>query len=109
MMRREFLKACGLVAVGTALVSPVRALARRAEPEPAALPPDSAYERMKKLRIDYMLAAGDTQRRFELNRQLMGLAFEMKDAGASRAHIMTMGQATLYHAKREVARLRALA
>jgi hypothetical protein len=29
----------------------------------------------------------------------------MKAAGASRADIMTMGQATLCHAKREVARL----
>jgi hypothetical protein len=40
MTRGDFLKACGLVAVGTALMRPVRALARRAEREPATLPPD---------------------------------------------------------------------
>jgi hypothetical protein len=102
MTRRDFLKACGLVAVGTALMRPVRRW--RVQPEPAALPPDSAYERMKKLRIDYMLAAGDKPRRFELNQEFIALAFEMKEAGASKAHIMQMGQVTLYDAKREVAR-----
>jgi hypothetical protein len=109
MTRGDFLKACGLVAVGTALMRPVRALARRSEPEPATLPLDSAYDRMKRLRIDYMLAAGDPQRRYAINREFIALAFEMKAAGASRADIMTMGQATLFHAKQEVARLRALA
>jgi hypothetical protein len=82
MTRGDFVKACGLVAVGTALMRPVRALARRAEPEPATLPPDSAYERMKRLRIDYMLAAGDPQRRYAINREFIALAFEMKAAGA---------------------------
>jgi hypothetical protein len=109
MTRGDFAKAFGLVAVGTALMRPVRALARRSEPEPATLPPDSAYERMKRLRIDYMLAVGDPQRRYAINREFIALAFEMKAAGASRADIMTMGQATLCHAKREVARLRVLA
>jgi hypothetical protein len=110
MRRDDFLEACGLVAVGTALMRPVRALARRAaQPEPATLPPDSAYERTKRLRIDYMLAAGDPHRRYAINREFIALAFEMKAAGASRADIMTMGRATLCHAKREVARLRALA
>jgi hypothetical protein len=86
MRRDDFLEACGLVAaVGTALMRPVRALARRAEPEPATLPPDSAYERMKRLRIDYMLAVGDPQRRYAINREFIALAFEMKAAGASRA------------------------
>jgi len=55
MTRRKFLKACGLVVVGVALTRPLRAIARPAQPEPAALPPDSAYERMKRLRVDYML------------------------------------------------------
>ena len=109
MTRGDFLKACGLVTVGTALMRSVRALARRAEPEPATLPPDSAYERMKRLRIDYMLALGDPQRCYAINREFIALAFEMKAAGASRADIMTMGQATLCHAKREVDPRRALA
>jgi hypothetical protein len=56
-----------------------------------------------------MLAVGDPQRRYAINREFIALAFEMKAAGASRADIMTMAQATLCHAKREVARLRALA
>jgi hypothetical protein len=56
---------------------------------------------MKRLRIDYMLAAGDPQRRYAINREFIALAFEMKAAGASRADIMTIGQATLCHAKRE--------
>jgi hypothetical protein len=38
MTRRTFLKASGLVAVGVALMRPVRALARRAEPKAAPLP-----------------------------------------------------------------------
>jgi hypothetical protein len=83
-------------------------LARRAEPDAAPLPPDSAYERMKRLRIDYMLAAGDPRRRFAINREFVALALKMRAAGASRGHIMTMGQATLFHAKREVAELPAL-
>src|ERR1700733_3510498 len=82
--------------------------ARRAESEAAPLPPDSAYERMNRLRIDYMLAAGDPRRRFAINREFIALAFEMRTAGASRGHIMTMGQAPLFHARREVAELRAL-
>jgi hypothetical protein len=88
MTRREFLKASGLVAVGVALMRPVRALACRAEPDAAPLPPDSAYERMKRLRIDYMLAAGDPRRRFAINREFVALAFEMRAAardGASHA------------------------
>jgi len=107
MTRREFLKASGLVAVGVALMRPALALARRAEPDAASLPPDSAYERMKRLRVDYMLAAGDPQRRFAINRELITLAFEMKAAGASRADIMTIGQKSLYVARQEVAALRA--
>ena len=107
MTRREFLQASGLVAIGIALMRPAHALARRAEPEAAPLPPDSAYERMKRLRVDYMLAAGDTQRRLAINQDLVALAFEMKDAGASRADIMTIGQKSLYFARQEVAALRA--
>jgi hypothetical protein len=109
MTRREFLKACGVVAVGAALMRPVYAVTRRREPEPAALPPDSAYERIKTPRIDCMLADGDPQQRLAINREFVALAFEMKDAGASRGHIMTMAQATLYHAKREVATMGARA
>lgn len=105
MKRRDFLKACGLVAVGAALVRPWRALARPVQPEPSPLPPDSAYERMLRLRVNYILAEGKPQKRFAINRNLIALAFEMRDAGASQAHIMTMAQATLYHAKREVAAL----
>jgi hypothetical protein len=60
---------------------------------------------MKRLRIYYMLALGDPQRRYAINREFIALAFEMKAAGASRVDTMTMGQATLCHAKREVARL----
>jgi len=54
-----------------------------------------------------MLAAGDPGRRFAVNREFIALAFEMKEAGASRAHIMKMGQVTLYQAQREVEALRA--
>jgi hypothetical protein len=41
MRRGDFLKACGLVAVRTALMRPVRALAGRSEPEPATLAPNA--------------------------------------------------------------------
>ncbi len=50
---------------------------------------------MKRLRIDYMLAAGDPQRRYAINREFIALAFEMKAAGASRAGIARRASAIL--------------
>jgi hypothetical protein len=40
---------------------------------------------MKRLRIDYLWAVGDPQRRYAINREFIALAFEMKAAGVSRA------------------------
>jgi hypothetical protein len=53
MTRGDFLKACGLVAVGTALMRPVRALARRSAPEPATLPILHARKLAQRVIDDY--------------------------------------------------------
>jgi hypothetical protein len=97
MTRKDFLKLGGAVLAAVGLLGPARVLARE------QLPPDSAYERIKRLRIDYMRATGNPQLRFAINRDIVGLAFEMKAAGASRQHIMTIGQKSLYAAQHEYA------
>jgi hypothetical protein len=99
MTRRDLFKLGGAVLAAVSLLGPARVLVGEQPP------PDSAYERMKRLRIDYMRAAGNPQRRFAINRDIVGLAFEMKAAGASRQHIMTIGQMSLCAAQHEYAAL----
>ena len=95
MTRRDLFKLAGAVLAAVSLLRPARIFACE------QVPPDSAYERMKRLRIDYMRAEGNPQRRFAINRDIVALAFEMRAAGASRQHIMTIGQKSLYAAQHE--------
>jgi hypothetical protein len=99
MTRRDLFKLGGAVLAAVGLLGPVRVLAGE------QLPPDSAFERMKRIRIYYMRAAGNPQLRFAINRDLVALAFEMKEAGASRKAIMDIGQQSLRAAQHEYASL----
>jgi hypothetical protein len=94
LRRRAFTQATGALFAALASVRPSRAVS-------AMLRPPDAFESMKRLRLAYMQAAGDPRRRFAINRQLIGLAFEMKNAGAPRAHIRMIAQKSLLHAKQE--------
>jgi hypothetical protein len=95
MTPKEFLKLGRKILDARGLLRHVSACAR------GQLPSNSAYERMKRLRINYIRAAGNPQKRFAINREIIALAFEMRDAGASRQHIMTIGQKSLYAARHE--------
>jgi hypothetical protein len=95
MTPMDFFKLGGKILAAARLLRHVNVCARE------QLPPNSAYERMKRLRIDYIRAAGNPQKRFAINREIIALAFAMKDAGASRQHIMTIGQKSLYAARHE--------
>jgi hypothetical protein len=53
-----------------------------------------------------MRAAGNPRLRFAINREIVALAFEMKAAGASRQHIMTIGHRSLQAARHEMLRCR---
>lgn len=105
MTRRDVLKALGLVTVAAALVRPWRSL-RGAKDTPAKLPFDSIYKRMKRLRVDYLLAAGNPEKQAAISGKILALFFEMRREGASFALMADIGVSSSDAALREVAALR---
>lgn len=93
--RRQFVQSVS--ALTAALGLPISS--SRAAIPTARVEAESAFDRMTQLRLAYMQAAGDSQKRYAINREIVALAFEMRDQGASRQHIMAIGQMSLHHAK----------
>jgi hypothetical protein len=100
MRRRAFLQVAGILAAAWSLVRPVRMHLRN-----PGLSTDNAFEQMKRLRLDFMLAAGNSQRRYAINRQIVVLGFRMLEEGADRQRILAIGQRSLSAAKQDYAAL----
>ncbi len=106
LSRRHVLKASGILLAAWSVVRPDRT-AKAGPPGPFQPGPvqaqDSAFEQLRRLHLDYMLAWGKPRLRFDINRQMIALNFAVRAQGASDALAMKLGQQSLHAAKLDYA------